>query len=192
MKKKTRLAYFLQEITIVVIGVLIAVSIGNYKERVDNENYIKRTLSAIEKEIQLSQTEVDSVLQRHLKLFENLENDGEESNSTIADLIIQSGGFQVASIKNMSLRFFIANKADLLDFQLITQLLEIEFLIDILSEKIQRFTDFSYENINGSEAEVKLKFAYHLSDIIDSEETLLRSYANFLADNKAFLDRSKK
>jgi len=188
MKKSNRLVYFLTEITIVVIGVLIAVSIGNYKEKVDNETYIEKTLLAIDNEIKLSQTEIDTVLNRHLKLYEALENEIGETNKTIAELVINSGGFQVASIKNVSLRFFIANKAELLDFKLITQLLEIELLSDLLSDKIQRFADFSYENINSKDEEVKLKFAYLLSDIIDGEQTLLKSYATFLEENKAYLN----
>jgi hypothetical protein len=192
MKNRNRFIYFLQEVAIVVIGVLIAVSIGNYKEQVDNKNYIEKTLLAIDNEIKLSQAEVDTVLNRHLKLYENLENKFGESNMTIADLVISSGGFQVAAIKNVSLRFFISNKAELLDFKLISQLLEIEFLTDILSNKIQRFTDFSYENINSKDEEAKLKFAYLLSDIIDSEKTLLKSYATFLKENKAYLQDKPK
>jgi hypothetical protein len=61
MKNRNRVAYFLQEIAIVVIGVVIAVSIGNYKERKDNERYIEKTLLAVEKEVKLSQGEVDTV-----------------------------------------------------------------------------------------------------------------------------------
>lgn len=66
MEKKSRIPYILQEIAIVVIGVLIAVSIGNYKEKYDNEKYVEKTLRAIKKEVELSQIEVDTVLNRHI------------------------------------------------------------------------------------------------------------------------------
>lgn len=39
MKNNNRILYLLQEIGIVVVGVLIAVSINNYKEKSDNEAY---------------------------------------------------------------------------------------------------------------------------------------------------------
>jgi hypothetical protein len=109
MKKERRLIYFLQEITIVVIGVIIAVSIGNYKNKVDNEKYIEKTLLAIENEIKLSQAEVDTVLNRHLKLYEILQNESAENKQTLGELVSSSGGFQVASIKNVSLRFLNFN-----------------------------------------------------------------------------------
>lgn len=83
MKKSIHLVSFFREIAIVVIGVLIAVSVGNYKERKDNEKYIKQTLLAIENEIRLSNNEVDTVLKKHLKLFEILEEQIDKGEQTL-------------------------------------------------------------------------------------------------------------
>jgi len=58
MKKGRPILDYFKEITIVVIGVLIAVSLDNYKERVDNEKYIEKTLMAIENDIKLSQSDL--------------------------------------------------------------------------------------------------------------------------------------
>lgn len=187
MKQKRGILYFLQETAIVVIGVLIAVSIGNYKEKVDNEKYIEKTLLAIENEIKDSQPDLDTVYNRHLQLFEILRDKLEGSEPidpelTLGELISSSGGFQVAFIKNVSLRFFINNKAELLEFDLISQLLEIETQSDLLKVKTARLTDYTYENIDKGGEEVILKFAYFLSNILDSEQTLLESYANFLKE----------
>lgn len=183
---------FIKEITIVVLGVLIAVSIGNYKENLDNKKYLKKTLSAIENEIRFSQSEVDSVLERHLKLYEKLENEFKENEQTIGEFILSSGGFQAASIKNISLRFFISNKAELLEFELISQLLDIELKTSILSYKIERFADFAYDNVSERDEKVMIKFSYLLADIIDGEQTLLESYSNFLNENKMYLSGKKK
>ena len=191
MKKRSRIVYFLQEIIIVAIGILIAVSIGDYKENIDNETYIEKTLLAIENEINLSQVELDTVLNKHLKLIEILENKIEDNEETLAELLMNSGGLQVASIKNVSLRFFISNKAELLEFKLISQLLDIELATNMLSDKLKRLADFSYDNLTSNNEEVKLKFAYFLSDVIDGEQTLLESYASFLEKNKSFLKEYK-
>ncbi len=180
MKKRSRLVYLLQEISIVVIGVLIAVSIGNYKEKVDNERYLKKTLLAIENEIKLNQVEIDTVLNRHVKLFEKLENGIGENEQTIGEFVSSSGGFQMASIKNVSLRFFVTNKAELLEFRVISQLLDIELKTNLLSDKIKRMSNFAYEHVNDRDEEEKIKFAYLLADVIDGEQTLLESYSDFL------------
>lgn len=172
-----------------VIGVLIAVTIGNYKENKENETYIKKILLAIENEIKLSQTEIDTVLNRHIKLYELLENEIDENEQTLGKLVSSSGGFQVASIKNVSLRFFIANKAELLEFNLISQLLDIELKSEMLSDKIKLLSDFAYDHVNDGNDEVKIKFIYLLANVIDGEQTLLESYASFLEERKSYLKK---
>lgn len=187
MKHKERLVYLLQEIAIVVIGVLIAVSIGNYKESLDNRRYIERTLLAIASEVRSSQTSVESVLERHISLIEKLEGELEDNEQMLGELISNLGGVQFPVIKNISLRFFISNKAELIDMEVIAQLLEIELQTNILSDKMDRLADFSYTHFSDSGNETKMTFAYLLSDVIDTEESLLNSYGRFLEENQAFL-----
>jgi hypothetical protein len=189
MKKRSRIGYILQEIAIVVIGVLIAVSIGNYKENADNEKYLEKTLLAIENEIILSKAEVDTVLNKHLILFEILDEEMGNNDQTLSELISSSGGFQIASIKNVSLRFFISNKAELLEFQLISQLLDIESQTDVLSDKIKRLADFVNENLNERNDDVKIKFAHLLADVIDGEQTLLEAYHTLTDGNENYLKK---
>jgi hypothetical protein len=179
MKIENRLGYFIQEIVIVAIGVAIAVSIGDFKEYLDNQDYIEKTLTAVKKEIKLSQSELDTVLQRHYLLIESFENAIEDNDQSLGELISVLGGVQFPLIKNISLRFFISQKADLVDFELISRLLEIEEHTNVLSDKMKRLADFAYENINNTEEESKITFAYLLYDDIDSEETLMKSYTEF-------------
>ena len=190
MKNRTGIGYILREVTIVVVGVLIAVSIGNYKEKKDNEKYVEKTLIAIENEIKSSQAEVDTVLKRHLRLIEILKNGMDNSEQSLGDLVSSSGGFQVASIKNVSLRFFISNKAELLEFQMISQLLDIEAHTELLSDKIERLGDYAYSRINDTTRETKLNFAYLVENVLDSEQSLLESYSRFLEENEGFLKKN--
>lgn len=192
MKKRNRAVYFFQETAIVVIGVLIAVSIGNYKEKLNNQKYLEKTLLAIEKEIEMSQPEVDTVLTRHIMLLERLESEIGGNEQTLGAFIASSGGFQIASVKNVSLRFFVSNKAELLEFGLISQLLEIELKTNLLSDKCNRLADFAYEYLNDSSDEAKIKFAYFLADVIDGEQSLLESYTDFLDRNKNDLKEGEK
>lgn len=197
MKKRSQILDYFREITIVVIGVLIAVSIGNYKERADNEEYIEKALLALENDIKLSQSDMDTVFNRHLELFEILREKLEGSEPidpelTLGELIISSGGFQVAVSKNISLRFFINHKAELLEYDIISKLLDIETQSELLQLKTRRFGDFVYENINKGGEEVIIKLAYFLNDILDSENTLLESYSEFLDKNQKKLENERE
>lgn len=197
MKKNNGVLNYLKEITIVVIGVLIAVFISNYKDSVDNEKYIEKTLLAIENDIKLSQSDLDTVYNRHLKLFEILREKLEGSEPldpelTLVELIASSGGFQVTTSKNISLRFFINQKAELLEYDIISKLLDIETQSELLQLKTRRLTDFFYENIDEGGEEVFMKLAYYLNDILDSEHTLLESYSEFLDKNQKKLEYEKE
>ena len=173
MKSNNRLVYLLQEIGIVVIGVLIAVSINNYKEKRGNEAYLEKTLLAIENEINSNKTTLDSVLNRHIEIYDFFERDSMDKKHSLGEILYSLGGFQVATVKNISLRFFVANKAELLDFEL-------------------RLADFAYEHVNDSGAETRTRFTYLLMDIIDSESNLLKAYADFMEENEAYLERKGK
>ena len=184
MKSGNIILDYFKEITVVVIGVLIAVSIGNYKEKLDNEKYLRKTLEAIQNEIVTSQSDIDTVLSRHIGLLEKLEADFIENQMTLGEFVSNSGGFQVAFVKNISLRFFISNKAELLEYGMIAQLLEIEQTTKFLSDKVDRLASFTYDHINKNDKEVMVKFAYLLSDVIESEQSLLESYSEFLEQNQ--------
>jgi|GEM_PF-1046396 len=187
-KRPNRFRYLLQEIFIVVIGVLIAISLNNLKESISNNNYVEKTLSVINNEIQDSRTEVDTILKIHYKMVETLEELGrEENDQKLGEMIVELGGFQKATIKNVSLRFFVANKAELVDFNVISQLLDIESRTEILSAKIERLADFVYENLNNTSVGSKLTFTFLLYDIIESEESLLAGYDDFINQNKDIL-----
>lgn len=125
-----------------------------------------------------------TVLSRHILLYEKLENGFSDNEQTLGEFISSSGGFQVATIKNISLRFFISNKAELLKFEIISKLLDIELKTTVLSDKIDRLADFVFDHINENDQEVQIKFTYLLSDVIDSEQSLLESYSEFLEDNQ--------
>jgi hypothetical protein len=192
MKKGNQILDYLKEITIVVIGVLIAVSISNYKEKLENETYLKNTLKAIESEVISSQTDIDTVLAGHIELYYKLESEFGENEQTLGAFLSNSGGFQAATIKNISLRFFIANKAELLKFEIISQLLDIESATEILASKLERLANYAYDHINDNSEEVRIKFTFLLSDVIESEQTLSESYSNFLKENSLYLKEKSK
>lgn len=173
---------FLREIAIVVIGVLIAVWINNFQQQLANEKYIQRTLSAIENEIEQSSSDVDSVLNKHLRIIAYLEEHYDSTEQTLGDMIIELGGLQSPEVKNIGLRFFIANKAELVSYDVIAHLSEIETHSDILTRKMERLIDFCYDHIDAADERTKIKFAYSLANVIDSEQALLRLYADFMDD----------
>ena len=184
--------YIIQEIVIVVIGVLIAVLISNYREKSEDEKFIQKTLLAIENEIRLSKSEVDTVLSKHQQIVEYLSENLENDEETLIEVVMKVGGIQSPGVKNISLRFFISNKAELVSFEVISQLSEIEATQALLFEKMNRLIDFIFENPNEKDSDTKIKLIYYLANVIDSEKTLLMRYSDFVETNEALLLENTK
>lgn len=105
---------------------MIAVWINNFQQRIANEKYIQKTLATIESEIEQSRGEIDTILVRHQAIIDYLEENYANTDESIGDLIGRLGGIQSPTIKNIGLRFFIANKAELVSYDVIAHLAEIE------------------------------------------------------------------
>ena len=184
-----KLTSFLREIAIVVLGVLIAVWINNWQQGIANEKYIQKTLAAIEAEIEQNRSNIDTVLTRHQKIMDYLEEHYDSTEETLGDMLIQLGGVQSPEIKNIGLRFFIANKAELVSYDVIAHLSEIETNKELLTRKMEQLIDFAYDHIDATDPNTKIKFAYSLSNVMDTEQALLDLYADFMNDNADYLER---
>lgn len=179
---------FLKEIAIIVIGVLIAVTINNLKESISNKKYTKKALSSIEKEIQHNKLEVEEILELHIALIDSIQSSVHNDQETISEMILRFGGLQTAGVKSIGLRFFISNKAELIDYEIISQLAEIETSTSLLEKKMDRMIDFIYDQAGSSDKPSKTKFLIFLGNVIDSEQAMLAFYKQFLDKNKAYLE----
>ena len=94
------------------------------------------------------------------------------------------GGIQSADVNNIGLKFFISSKAELVDYQIISQLSDIEAHTNSLDEKMIQMIDFIYDNNTDKNEIIKTKFISFLSNIVNGEKELLKLYAKFDEENK--------
>ena len=182
--KKHKILLFLKEIAIVVIGVLIAAFLNQMKENNDNRAYIQKTLTTIKHEIEKSQYEVDTVLQKHMRFGEGIMANIDSTDISLGSLVSTLGGIQFVKPSNIGLRFFITNKAELIEYETIVQLSDIEMSSEILENKMNALINFNYENIEETDRKSKMKLLAYLSNVVDSEQTLLTKYRRFLEHEK--------
>lgn len=112
--KKQDVISFFREIVIVIIGILIALSINNWNENRNNEIFIDKALFAIEEEIKLNKTDMNRIVQRHKETIDSVAMHLNNDKMSLRQIIEKSGGFQIAELKNIGIRFFISNKAELI------------------------------------------------------------------------------
>ncbi|MBK7475433.1 MAG: hypothetical protein IPN74_05550 [Haliscomenobacter sp.] len=183
MKKQDVVSFF-REIVIVIIGILIALSIDNWNENRNNEKYIDKALFAIEEEIKLNKTDMHRIVQRHKETIDAVAMHLNNDKISLRQIIENSRGFQIAELKNIGLRFFISNKAELIDYEIISSLSEIEFLSEAVKMKTERLLNYLYDNMENTNEPAKNKFVIYLADVVESENGLLGLYDDFLNKQK--------
>ncbi|MBK8045274.1 MAG: hypothetical protein IPK21_23060 [Haliscomenobacter sp.] len=183
MKKQDVVSFF-REIVIVIIGILIALSIDNWNENRNNEKYIDKALFAIEEEIKLNKTDMHRIVQRHKETIDSVAMHLNNDKISLRQIIENSRGFQIAELKNIGLRFFISNKAELIDYEIISSLSEIEFLSEAVKMKTERLLNYLYDNMENTNESAKNKFVIYLADVVESENGLLDLYDDFLNKQK--------
>ncbi len=184
---KSSIQAFLREIAVVVIGILIALFINNWNEDIKNRKFIEKTLYAIGEEIRYSKKDIEGILPKHYKTINALTSSQDDSNESVREVFEKIDGFQIPEIKNIGLRFFISSNAELVDYKLIADLSEIEFISKGFEMKLSKLSDLVYAQMESKGKKYKSSIAELLIELTDSEEDLVELYEEFLSEYKASL-----
>lgn len=182
---KDKLKKLLLEMVPVILGVLIALLINNWKESAADQRYVEKSLAAIEKDIRESKVSTEEVLEKHYAVIDSISHYLENTDLSIQEIVGNAGGIQYPFTKNIALRFFVSSKADLLDYETISILTNIEESSKMMSKKFDKLMDFAYEKIDSQDQKDKYSFAIHLANVIDSEEQLVELYQEYLGEKEA-------
>ncbi|MFK7806944.1 MAG: hypothetical protein AB8F74_03995 [Saprospiraceae bacterium] len=178
--KKSNIFQYIKELSIVVLGILIALFINNWNEEVKQQKFLDKTLFAINKEIAFSKEEINNTLKKHGKLISLLYKEIDNEDLSIKDMITESGGLQIPEIQNISLKYFVAGNPELIDYEMISGLSKIEFVTKGLNFKTDKLIAFLYKNMDSHSLSEKSILAEYLSEVMDSEGDLLDTYEDFL------------
>ena len=178
--KKQNIQYVFIEIAIVLIGVLIALFIDDWREGMKNKKYVDSIMFAVSEDIKISKKSVQEVYDKHVAITDSVTHYLDDETISLLEIVKKAGGIQYSGVNNISLKFLIANKAELVDYKLISLLASIEETNDILKTKFDKLLDFSYAEMRSKDTQAKSIFIIHLSNVIDSENHLLEQFEFYL------------
>lgn len=171
---------YLFELIIVTAGVLIALVLNNYKERNQAQKYYNKSIVTINNEIETNYKDLKAIYESQIKLIDTIYK-YRESQTTLEDLIIvKSGGLKGVTLSNTGLKFYKKNQLELIDIGRMSKLIEIDGGIYIIDKKMDKLIDYLYSKIIEDSMESKKLFVTYLSNLLDSEEALLKHYENYI------------
>ncbi|MEM1327306.1 MAG: hypothetical protein AAGI23_15190 [Bacteroidota bacterium] len=172
-----RILSLLKELIVVTLGILIALGVNRWSEQQKDERFIQAALTTIAQEIAESKVELDSTIQQQEKirdqLFESLEN---EDSTYIVEITAGAGGLPQPELKDIGINYLTTHRAELLDYELITYLSNIQFNIEQIDRSFDKLADNAYSLIYRNDEEAKYELAIRIGDLINGGQNLLTLY----------------
>jgi len=177
--KSEKIKSYLIELTIVTIGVLIALFLSNLKENNQEQKYHAASIETINNEIKSNYSSLKGIVEKQNNLVDTIVKYTEDSSS-IVDLFKKTNGLQYATIHNSGLEFYKRNQMNLIDFEMMSNLINMNFLSEVIDSKLDKFSDFIYSNAYSNSKDSKILVILHLQDVLNTENQLLDLYKDFI------------
>lgn len=163
---------FFKEIVPVIAGILIALWINNWNENRKDRAYVDSMYSSIKKELRESNKEIDYKMKLQKRLFDTITKYIHDDKVSLFDVMYKGGGGQLLSIKINAWKTLSNSKIDLMDYEKVSLLSNIEEGKEILKMKSEYFMNFLYSNIYKKEPNQKETARMLVSELISTERDL--------------------
>lgn len=181
MKKLLKKTFL--EMIPVILGILIALFINGWKERVDNRQFIQTMMENVTKELEENRKELEDVIPEHDRFSDTIYahiND----DVTVLDLVNLNQGISAPTIKITTWKALQNQNLKLIDFELISLLSRIEENQEYQNLKVRKLMDFLYEHGASSDSERKKIFNLIIDDLSAHEESLLDLHDTYFEEHK--------
>ena len=164
--------YFIKEIIPVTIGILIALSIGNWNQNIKEQKYVTEMLGLIDNELKATDKSIEDVIPLQESLIDTLQHYSNNKDVSIMQTILNVGGVKIASIKTNAWNAISNSKLELVDYKLIIPLSDIVEEKEVLKVKGNTLINFANENLNETNTEKKKILILYLKNIIGTEKAI--------------------
>lgn len=175
---------FIKEIIPIIVGVLIAMYINNWNEDRKDEKYINHISLSIIKELKEANNEIKNKIPIQKSVIDNLDIYMNNNKISLYNTIIKTKGLHFPSIKMNSWKAISNSRIELLDYDKISDIANIEEQKDILKIKIDKLTDLIYPNMFETGKDKKLILKIMMLDIIQTEQSLQKEIEQIIETSK--------
>lgn len=173
---------FMKEIVPVVIGILIALYINNWNENRRDKNYINHISSSIDKELTETNKDILDNISAQRSFIDTLDFYLENDKISLLDITMKAEGINIPSIKLNSWKAISNSKIELMEYDKVSTLANVEEQNEILKMKTEKLADFLYSNTKETGKDKKEFMKLMMLDIIHTEIPLQNEIERILND----------
>ena len=170
MKKLIKI--FVKEIVPIIVGILIAMYINNWNDNRKDKKYIDQISLSINNELIAANKEIKDKIPLQKAMIDTLDSYLNDDKISLYSIIIKGNGLHFPSIKMNSWKAISYSRIELLDYDKISDLADIEEQKDILKTKKNKLIDLVYPNLYKTEKENKQIMKIMMMDILHTEKTM--------------------
>lgn len=161
-----------KEIIPVILGVLIALFINNWNEDRKDRKYFNEILDSIESELVETEKDIELRITSQNSLIDTLEFYSEEDIS-LNEIMGKTNGVTIPTIRLHSWKALSNSKIELLNYDDLSNLVNIEEDKELLKEKSKYMMNFLYNNITKKDQHNKFILHGLMMDLINTEDSIL-------------------
>ncbi|WP_289064352.1 hypothetical protein [uncultured Zobellia sp.] len=169
---KKNIKAFIKEIVPIIAGILIAMYINNWNEDRKDKKYINQIFSSINKELAETNIDITEKLGIHESLIDTVDFYLKNDSTSILEIIRKAEGIKIPSIRINSWKAISNSKIELIDYEKISALANIEEQKEILQIKSEYLLNFLYANTNETERSKKELLTILIKDIMVTEKMI--------------------
>ena len=163
----------------VIMGILIALFINSWNEQRKDRNYITKIIQSIGQELTESKKAIAKDMPDQNSLVDTLRHYLADKDISIFAIAQKVGGFNAPQIRTNSWVAISRTKIELIDYDYLKVLTDIEDGKNLLNEKLSFLMNFVYSNMRGSSEEIKETLILLLQDIIGTEKSIKQKIEDF-------------
>ena len=171
-----------KEIFTIIVGILIALWINNWNENRKDKKYINQISSSINKELAETNEDIIDKIAIQKSLVDTLDYYKKDDKTSIFDLVMKVDGIYIPSIKINSWKAISNSKIELMEYDKVSTLANIEEQKEILKIKSQNLMNFIYPNIKETGIDKKELLKLMMLDIISTEITIQKQIEGMTSD----------
>jgi hypothetical protein len=177
---KSTIGKILTEMISVVLGILIALWLGNWKENRDDRKFISKVLFSVSKEMEENQSALEQIVNEHQELVDTIQFYLQSKDVPLWSIVNKTKGLRMVNIKNTSWKSFLNIKMDLVEYNHISLLTSIDESKQNMRAGMDKLFDFIYGNLTATEPVKKSQLMLMVNDLLNTEHQLVELHKEYL------------
>lgn len=173
---------FFKELLTIIVGILIALYINNWNEDRKDAKYINKIFVSMDKELNESNDDIKKKMPQQQTLIDTLGFYKKNDSISIFDVMMKVNGVQIPQIRISSWKAISSSKIELLEYDRVSDLANIEEQKELLISKTQYLMNFLYPNIKDTSFDKKELIMFMMQDIMVTERDLQEEIEGAIQD----------